>query len=278
MRAHFINVGQGNMVLLQLPCGKNIMYDCNVTDENEDYVYSYLDEQLNSDDIDIFINSHRDADHMRGISGLNSRYGISKIWDSCVPGTTTDCSEYRSYMNLKRAKGIEKEPFTYNTYGDVIIRTMNGKNTNFDNANDQSLVVKVEYEGNSILLSGDTSYKSWKEYILPNYSDSKIASTILLASHHGSISFFDDPLDDENYYVAHIKKINPLITIISVGDNDTHPDDKAVKLYKKYTKGYGEKKWKVLTTNSNGTVLFEFDKKGKSTCTRNYNIKAGLKY
>ncbi|MEW6991603.1 hypothetical protein AADZ91_13055 [Colwelliaceae bacterium 6441] len=33
--AHFINVGQGNMTLLQLNCGKVMLYDCNVTNDNE---------------------------------------------------------------------------------------------------------------------------------------------------------------------------------------------------------------------------------------------------
>jgi len=46
MKVQFIDVGQGNMTLLQMPDGTNILYDCNVTEENEDRVLAYLDAQL----------------------------------------------------------------------------------------------------------------------------------------------------------------------------------------------------------------------------------------
>ncbi|GAG16278.1 unnamed protein product [marine sediment metagenome] len=103
------------------------------------------------------------------------------------------------------------------------------------------------------MLTGDTSYRSWKEFIEEKYIDSDLSSEILLASHHGSISFFDDPNDEKNYYVSHIKKINPAMTIISYGDNNLL-DDKAVKLYKEYSRGpnHGNK---VYTTLDKGNML-----------------------
>ena len=60
------------------------------------------------------------------------------------------------------------------------------------------------------------------------------------------------------YYTEHIKTINPLLTVYSVGDNDTHPDDNAVKLYEKYSIGYGTDKVKTLKTNEKGTIKFIF--------------------
>ena len=32
---HFVDVGQGNMVLIQASSGENFLFDCNVTLENE---------------------------------------------------------------------------------------------------------------------------------------------------------------------------------------------------------------------------------------------------
>lgn len=251
MKIHFMNVGQGNMVLIQIPNNKTIIYDCNITKENEYDVLNYLDSKIKS--IDIFINSHRDADHMRGIEKLENRFGISEIWDSGVSGATTDSSEYFNYMNLRRSIGKEVEALKYWTFGDCKLRIMNSKNSNFDDANEQSLVVKLEYGGNGVMLAGDTSYRSWKEFVEKYYSDSDLSSEILLASHHGSISFFDDPNDEKNYYVSHIKKINPAMTIISVGDS-TLLDDKAVKLYEKYSRG-SEQGNKVFTTLAKGNML-----------------------
>ena len=265
MEIHFIDVGQGNMVLIQIPNSKTILYDCNITEGNEYKVFRCLRTQLSNSKIDIFINSHRDSDHMRGIKKINEEFTIASIWDSGVHGTTTDSDEYQQYMELKRKIGEEKEPLKYWTFGDCILRLMNGRNDEFQDANEQSLVVKLEYFGNGILLTGDSSCKSWKDFILPNYSDSKIKSSILLGSHHGSTSFFDDPEDLEYYYENHIKKIKPKLTVISVGDNDTHPDEDAITIYKKHSTGYGKDKIKILTTKDNGTIKFEFREDGSSS-------------
>ncbi len=86
----------------------------------------------------------------------------------------------------------------------------------------------------------------------------------MLASHHGSLSFFDDPDDAKNYYTDHIKKIDPFLTVYSVGDNDTHPDDKAVKLYEKFSTGYGHNGIKTLKTNTEGSIKFIFKESGGS--------------
>lgn len=59
-----------------------------------------------------------------------------------------------------------------------------------------------------------------------------------MAAHHGSISFFDDPDDEKHYYTTHIQAISPAMTIISVGKNNYgHPDETAVKFYRKYSTG-----------------------------------------
>ncbi len=252
MKVHFINVGQGNMILIQIPNSKTIICDCNITEDNEEDILDYLSNYISS--VDIFINSHRDADHMRGIKKIYDEFGIDKIWDSGVVGTTTDSSEYIQYMNLRRSIGRNVEAQKIWTFGDCKLRIMNSENDDFDDANEQSLVVKLEYGNNGVMLAGDTSYRSWKEFVEKKYSNNDLSSDILLASHHGSISFFDDPNDEQNHYVSHIKKINPAMTIISVGDNDTHPDENAVKLYKKYSRG-SNKGNKIRMIKDDGNIL-----------------------
>lgn len=274
MNIHFINVGQGNMVLIQIPEGKTILCDCNITQSNKDNVLRYIKKALGVSEadmllnkygkgslIDIFINTHRDSDHMRGLKIINDEFGVKEIWDTGVPGTTTDSSEYREYMNLKRNKGSEKESRKYWDFGQCRLRIMNGKNNNFSDANEQSFVVKLEYKGKGIMLAGDTSYRSWKEFIEIHYTKDDLYSDILLTSHHGSISFFDDPSDSKNYYTSHISKINPAISIISVGDNDTHPDTNAVKLYETYSRGSKQGN-KVFTTLEKGNMLLTIDESG----------------
>lgn len=253
---HFIDVGCGNMQLILLPDDSIFIYDCNITQDNEDDVLSYVKKVIGAGTkINVFINSHRDADHMRGIKKLHKKHPIKAIWDTGVPGTTTTSSEYKDYMDLRRqVTSKEIEPRKYWNYGNAILRCMNGQWGDYSEPNDQSAVLKIEYKGASVMLAGDTSFKPWKEKILTYYGDDRLGADILLASHHGSLTFFDDPADDKYYYTSHIKKIGPAMTILSVGPNSNDlPDEKAMELYEKYSSG-SNKGNKVYTTEDKGNM------------------------
>lgn len=244
------------MVLILLPDGSIFMYDCNITEDNEQDVLAYVKKIIGSGaKIAVFLNSHRDADHMRGIKKLHKKHPIEQIWDTGVPGTTTTCSEYKDYMDLRRqVSSKEIEPRKYWEYGSAILRCMNSQWDDYSEPNEQSIVLKIEDNGASAMLSGDTSYNSWKEKILPYYSDVKLSTNILLAAHHGSLTFFDDPSDEQHYYTAHIKKVSPNMTLVSVGPNSNDlPNDKAMELYEKYSPG-SNKGNKVYTTEDKGNM------------------------
>lgn len=261
---HFIDVGQGNMTLLQLDNGTVFLYDCNITDENNDDVLDYVAAQIGEGAaIDVFVCSHRDADHMRGVARLHERFPIQHVWDNGVAGTTTDGTEYKEYMNLRRVVGFtEVQPCKRWNYGKTRLRVMNSKNDDLpDDGNAQSIVIKVEHlDGNghrsSVMLTGDSDAGTWQS-VRQHYDDSDLACSLLLGSHHGSITFFDDPADEKNYYVAHMRAMSPAVTIISVGDNaHGHPDGKAIELYEKYSTG-SKKGNKLLRTDEHGTIRAE---------------------
>jgi beta-lactamase superfamily II metal-dependent hydrolase len=91
-----------------------------------------------------------------------------------------------------------------------------------------------------------------------------VKSSILMAGHHGSITFFDDPADSESYYVDHMLAIKPEMTVVSVGNNaHGHPDEKALELYEKYTKGSKQGN-KVFTTQVKGTLKLTLKDNGWS--------------
>lgn len=259
---HFIDVGQGNMVLLEAANGNRYLCDCNVTNDNENDVLGYLGSAIGwGTEISAFICTHRDADHMRGINKVNQYFPVASIWDSGHPGTTTNSTEYREYMNLRRAVGAqEKKKQTHQDLGMTRLRYLSAKDERLErNANAQGLVIKVEHWnqggiGSSAILTGDCDAQTWRYGIMQDYSDSDVSASILMGGHHGSITFFDDPNDSKNYYTSHIEAIKPAMTIISVGDNaHGHPDDKAMEFYKAYSSG-SNKGNKVFTTQDKGTM------------------------
>jgi beta-lactamase superfamily II metal-dependent hydrolase len=126
------------------------------------------------------------------------------------------------------------------------------------------IVLMIDYSGKRILLTGDSDWHSWKEYIVPNFEDSNlIESDILIASHHGSRSFFTDESNStidieanpDTTFLDHINIINPQLTLISCGEYSTHhhPNSEAVTIYKDATAHS-----QVYTTNEKGATFTGF--------------------
>ena len=255
---HFIDVGCGNMTLAKFPSGLTINYDCNITSDNEKRVITYVDRVLGQNTpINVFVNSHRDADHMNGIKTLHKTHPIQKVWDSSETGTTPDSPQYRDYMEIRRLVGYDeiKAGGSCN-WGEVSIKCLNSQRSDYTDTNDQSIVLKIGYKGQSLILPGDTSYKPWKEKIIPSNSDSDLKASFLLAPHHGSNSFFEDAISGS--FFEHIKKISPYMTIVSVGPNTSGlPDQKALEMYNKFSKGLNNGD-KIYTTQEKGTIKLLF--------------------
>ena len=270
LEIHFLDVGCGNMTLILFPNGTTYLYDCNITDDNAACVLTYLKKAMvGRKSIDVFVCSHRDCDHMRGLRRVHNRYPIGTIRDAGVEGTSCDAGEYLDYMRLRREIGSSDiKPMTYLGVDGATVRFMNAAYEDLWDANDQSVVMKVEFGTASALLAGDTSFRPWKDKILPYYSDAKIQTEVLLASHHGSLAFFDDPSDERNYYTTHLRKLSPAMTLVSVGVN-VHdlPDSKALEMYEKYSRG-SNKGNKVYRTDHQGNMKLTLNGKGWSLSTK----------
>jgi len=254
---HFLNIGQGNMAVGIFPDNKVLVYDCNITNENEKYVSNYLAKIMPKTSIDVFVNSHRDADHMRGIKKLNEKYPISALWDSGVSGNI-ETPEYKEYMDFRRNIRYLEEvgPNRYWTeYPDLKI--INGKREDLDDPNSQSIVLHVNYNGSSILLAGDTGVSSWRDYIIPEL-DNQINSLVLFASHHGSHTFFNEDKENNEDFTQHLALIKPAITIISVGEDNPHdhPHDEALAHYENLCYGANNGQ-KIFRTDQHGNMKVE---------------------
>ena len=130
-------------------------------------------------------------------------------------------------------------------------------------------MLKISYGGRALLLTGDSDWKSWKEKIIPNF-EKAVRSDILVASHHGSRSFFTDEANDtidmqknpDTTYMEAIEYIDPDVTLISCGKYETyhHPNKEAEGLYKKYSSHS-----QVYSTNNFGHLLGFISSNGNYT-------------
>lgn len=288
---HFIDCGQGNMTLIVTPSAV-VLYDCRVTKEDEQrilgYLRTYIPFRENGGEerqwIDWFICSHRDSDHFHGLCAVNESFPILGIVD---PGTTcgsVDGDENKYYMSLRRridetygngaliVPEASTNPF-FNIGGVLFYCLCSGKDDPpSEDGHYGNNVFQVEYGGNRVLLTGDSDWRSWKERIVPSCKDSGLlATTVLVASHHGSRSFFlnsDSEMNTEQAwaeaYGEHLEAISPSMTIISCGDQDhlNHPDPTALSKYKQATKHE-----QVYLTREKGTLIGQFYADGRWTVT-----------
>jgi len=275
---HFVDVGQGNMVLIKADDGSRFVFDCNITQDNEARVLAYVAKVFGKGNaIKAFICSHRDADHMRGVKKLHAQNPISKIWDSGYAGTTTDSTEYREYMDLRRQVGerlIKRK--NREDYGKTRLLFMSDADERLPkNANAQGIVIKVEQRSQtgdscleSAMLPGDSDAEIWRDGILKDYLTSEVKSTILMAAHHGSDTFFNIP-SEQNWYTTHLQAIKPAMVIISVGPNThDHPKAKALEFYEKYATGTNNGN-KIARTDKKGTMKLTL--KSEGGCELLYN-------
>lgn len=278
LQFHLLSVGEGLMTLIIFPDETIMLFDCNITDDNEDGIIAFMNklipEKYNYDTkkyeklIDVFVNSHRDEDHYRGLKKVNDKFPIKSIWDSGQSGATTDSDDYQYYMKLRRTLKANDPKNLYvpipsnipiKNYGGADIyclaseedftrdhtnRELYETSTKIQHTN--SMVLLIEYGNRKLLMTGDSDWKSWRDKIVPNFGENDfLRSNILIASHHGSRSFFTSEENDkidvqanpDTTFIDSIKLIRPDITLISCGyyESAHHPNKDALNLYEENT-------------------------------------------
>ena len=262
---HLLNVGQGNMAIIILPNDFVLVCDCNITNENEEFVFAYLSRIMPRKSIGVFVNTHRDADHLRGIKKLHKKYPITTLYDSGVSGNT-DAIEYQQYMEIRRSVSCHEISDGMYMKAYPFVKFLNGKRAGLSEINAQSIVMHIDHNGSSILLAGDSDVEAWIKYIMQESKD-QVNSLVLYASHHGSLSFFNSNSDKYYDYVKHLEEINPAITIISVGEGNPHghPDPKAIAHYEQYSYGTTDSGQKIFRTDKHGHIKLELHGQGTGT-------------
>ena len=78
--------------------------------------------------------------------------------------------------------------------------------------NGNSVIVKMTYDEVSFIFPGDINEKASKYVLKDNKVAAKLSSHVLKAPHHGS----------HDYHGPFLEKVNPQITVVSSGEENTH--------------------------------------------------------
>lgn len=239
----FVDVGQGDCILIETPKGKNILID------GGKYKKEFLSKFLLKNHIsyvDLICVSHIHSDHIGGIIDVVENINFGSI----VIGTKMySCEEYQE---LIKQCGVENVPIMEFTRGktitleeDITLTAVHPslnpmRNTN-DDINNNSLVIILKYKDFEVLLTGDIEKEAEMEIIKKTI---KRDVDILKVCHHGSNTSSCEKFID--YF-------NPDIAVIQVGKNVFgHPHRNTLDIL-------NEREIKIYRNDKNGAVIIESD-------------------
>ena len=231
---HFIDVGQGDSILIQTPNNETMLIDGGPKSAG-DKVIAFLKSQ-NVKDLDYVVATQPDADHIGGLIDVFEAYKVNNFVNSGKVHTTDTYEEILTGVSNEAAKKSELTlGQTINLDSLLKVQVLHTDSVAEEN-NDASIVLKVTYNQVSFLLTGDADVDIESE-IASKYD---VKSTILKAGHHGS---------DTSSTLSFLQKVKPAATILSYGEDNSysHPDEKILGNLK--TVGS-----KVYSTAQDGTV------------------------
>jgi competence protein ComEC len=210
LRAYFLDVGQGDAILLSYPTGEHILVDTG----KDSQIFRQLDKVLPWYDktIEYVLLTHGDLDHVGAMLDILDRYQVKKVFVSEFFGKIEVEQEILERLKTEGAVVEVLKQGDILTFGTQISNTFKIIHPSpdcfikYNNENDCSLVGLVTYGENTLLLTGDIGKSVEKEIM--QYISKPVS--ILKVAHHGSKNSTD---------AEFISKIKPEYSIISVGEN-----------------------------------------------------------
>ena len=249
LKITFIDVGQGDATLIQMPNNKNIMVDAGPVSDNfdsgEKIIYPFLLRESVSK-INLFFLSHFHDDHFGGLPYLIKRKMIDTIYFYDSTGNGSICN-YLNTLSFENGTVFKQVDFSNYVIDGLKIVKLNSKldynykpNKNKQD-NNLSLVLKMYYGNTSILFTGDLENEA-EEMLCKRYGDF-LKSDILKVAHHGSISGTEE--DFINY-------VNPRYAVICAARRNVHKLPSPLVVYR-----FLSKNCNVNITGYEGAVIFE---------------------
>jgi beta-lactamase superfamily II metal-dependent hydrolase len=251
LTVHFIDVEQGDSILLILGDNNSMLIDAGERDKGDDVVKYLKSEGITS--LDYVVATHPHSDHIGGMSVILNSIPVNHFIDSGYPATS------KTYENMLSTIDSKNIPFTVVKRGDKIdfapginVQVLNPGSFYFnDDVNQNSVVLKVTDGSVSFLFMGDAGIEAEKA-IMQDGND--VNADILKIGHHGSRTASG---------ASFISAVSPAVSIIEVGANNEygHPHPETLRTLQKAST--------VYRTDTDGTVTVTTDGMSYSVSTEN---------
>jgi beta-lactamase superfamily II metal-dependent hydrolase len=220
----FIDVGQGDSILVILPNTKTLLIDGGerqssgkVLSTLQGYGLSY---------IDVVVATHPHADHIGGLIDVINNVNVGQVLDSGQVHTTRTFEDlldtiYNKQIPLRsvsEGESINLDPAVKIDVLNPSASIPDGSNNEAE-FNDNSVVLKLTYGNFSALLTGDMEERNEARLVFKNATT--LDADVLKAGHHGSRT---------SSSLAFLDAVTPEVVIISLGAGNSygHPHQEAL--------------------------------------------------
>ncbi len=243
LHVHFLDVGQGDAILVVTPDGRQILVDGGPSPTallNElGAVLPFWDR-----DLDLVVLTHPDGDHITGLIPLLARYRTVQVLDTPLSDDATLTTSWLGGLAQADVERIFAQRGMVLRAGSVQLTVLNPGPTllsgTVSDANNNAIVLRLDYGRTSVLLTGDAEQEAEAEMLAAGLP---LRADVLKAGHHGS---------NGSSSAAFIAAVAPQRAVIQVGadNNFGHPHPAVLERLAGI---------EVLRTDQHGRIRFSSD-------------------
>ncbi|MCT4597500.1 MAG: MBL fold metallo-hydrolase [Vallitalea sp.] len=213
LKIHFLDVGQADCILIEEPTGHNMLIDAG-NNGDADFIYSYLKE-YNIKQLDYAIGTHPHEDHIGSLDMIINNFEVKNVIMPDVPKSTQTFGEVIQAIANKELLNTIVSVGQEFSLGQSKFTILAPNSNEYDDTNDYSIVIKLQYGNNTFVFTGDAETKSEHEMVA---SGMDLSADLLKVGHHGS---------GTSTIAEFLYEVNPKYAVISVGTGNKygHPDD-----------------------------------------------------
>ena len=257
LRVTYIDVGQGNSALLELPGGHTALIDGGGFSDNNTFdmgarVLAPFLWRKKIRTIDTLVLSHPNSDHLNGLIFIARHFNVKTIWTNNETRTTQG---YEHLQNIVFRKQINRPEFQHMPRqllingvefcflyppADFLAQKASQK---WRSTNNNSLVVKVSFGDISFLFAGDIMAEAEQELV--DLAGADLACDVLLVPHHGSRTSSSQPF---------LMGVQPEVAVFSAGwkNRFRFPHATVLAAYEKIG-------CRIFRTDQNGAIMIKTD-------------------
>ncbi len=240
IQTHFIDVRQGDSILIDSGENEVLIDGGGKSPGVVNYIRQYVDGQL-----EVVVATHPHADHIGGLIEVLKDFQVEEIWLNGDTSTSKTYQEFMATVNAEKATGAKVNYAKKNdiiSTGNLNLSILNPPDTLFNETNNNSIVLRLEYGKIAFLFSGDAEKEA--EVNMLN-TGNKFQAQILKAGHHCSRTASTK---------AFLAGVKPEVVICMVGEGNRyeHPHQEILT-------ALGEIGAKIYRTDTNGTIIVSTD-------------------